>query len=93
VTIETPPQPVGLLSARMRLVVASALMLFVQLALIRWSGANLVHLSYFSNLILLASFLGIGLGFLRARKPRDLGRYAPVAVLVLIAFRCRCHAN
>jgi SAM-dependent methyltransferase len=86
VTIETPPQPVGLLSARMRLVVASALMLFVQLALIRWSGANLVHLSYFSNLILLASFLGIGLGFLRARKPRDLGRYAPVAVLVLIAF-------
>jgi SAM-dependent methyltransferase len=45
-----------------------------------------VHLSYFSNLILLASFLGIGLGFLRARKPRDLGRYAPVAVLALIAF-------
>ena len=86
VTIEAAPQHVGMLSARMRLVVASALMLFVQLALIRWSGANLVHLSYFSNLILLASFLGIGLGFLRARKPRDLGRYAPVAVLVLIAF-------
>ena len=77
---------VGLLSARLRLVVASALMLFVQLALIRWAGANLVHLSYFSNLILLASFLGIGLGFLRARKPRDLGRFAPIAVLVLIAF-------
>ena len=86
VTSEAPPQHVGLLSARMRLIVASALMLFVQLALIRWSGANLVHLSYFSNLILLASFLGIGLGFLRARKPRDLGRYAPVAILVLIAF-------
>jgi SAM-dependent methyltransferase len=86
VTTEAPPQHIGLLSARLRLVVASALMLFVQLALIRWSGANLVHLSYFSNLILLASFLGIGLGFLRARKPRDLGRYAPVAILVLIAF-------
>jgi len=70
----------------MRLIVSSALMLFVQLALIRWAGGNLVHLSYFSNLILLASFLGIGLGFLRARKPRDLGRYAPVAILVLIAF-------
>lgn len=83
-TIEAPPA--GVLSARMRLIVASALMLFVQLALIRWAGGNLVHLSYFSNLILLASFLGIGLGFLRARKPRDLGRYAPVAILVLIAF-------
>jgi SAM-dependent methyltransferase len=84
VTIEAPPA--GVLSARMRLIVSSALMLFVQLALIRWAGGNLVHLSYFSNLILLASFLGIGLGFLRARKPRDLGRYAPVAILVLIAF-------
>ncbi len=82
----TQAVPTGLLSARMRLIVASALMLFVQLALIRWAGANLVHLSYFSNLILLASFLGIGLGFLRARKPRDLGRYAPIALLVLIAF-------
>ena len=85
-TTEASPQQIGVLSARMRLIVASALMLFVQLALIRWSGANHVHLSYVSNLILLASFLGIGLGFLRARKPRDLGRYAPVAVLVLIAF-------
>ena len=69
-----------------RLTAASALMLFVQLALIRWSGANLVHLSYFSNLILLASFLGIGLGFLRSRRPRDLGRFAPVALLVLVLF-------
>lgn len=65
---------------------ASALMLFVQLALIRWAGANLVHLSYFSNLILLASFLGIGLGFLRSRTPRDLGPYVPIGLLILIAF-------
>lgn len=76
----------GLLPARLRLVAASALMLFVQLALIRWAGANLVHLSYFSNLILLASFLGIGLGFLRARRSFDFGRYAPVTLLVLVAF-------
>ena len=61
-------------------------MLFVQLALIRWAGANLVHLSYFSNLILLASFLGIGLGFLRAKRSFDFGRYAPIAVLALIGF-------
>ena len=77
---------VGLLPARLRLVAASGLMLFVQLALIRWCGANLVHLSYFSNLILLASFLGIGLGFLRARKSFDFGRYAPLALLLLVAF-------
>ncbi len=75
-----------ILTGRWRLMAASALMLFVQLALIRWAGANLVHLSYFSNLILLASFLGIGLGFLRSRRARDLGPFAPVALLVLIAF-------
>ncbi|MFM8895640.1 MAG: hypothetical protein ACKOE2_09755, partial [Actinomycetales bacterium] len=76
----------GVLTGRWRLVVASSLMLFVQLALIRWSGANLVNLSYFSNLILLASFLGIGLGFLRARKARDLGPFTPIGLLILVAF-------
>src|SRR3977135_3133967 len=43
----------------------SFLMLFVELALIRWTGANVLYLSYFSNFVLLGSFLGIGLGFLR----------------------------
>ena len=43
-------------------------MLFVELALIRWLGANVVHLSYFSNFVLLGSFLGIGAGFLISRK-------------------------
>ena len=45
-------------------------MLFVELALIRWTGSNVVYLSYFSNFVLLGSFLGIGLGFLRARATR-----------------------
>ena len=49
----------------MRLVLLSGLMLFVELALIRWTGSNVVFLSYFSNFVLLGSFLGIGLGFLR----------------------------
>jgi len=54
--------------AIIHLVTASALMLFLELALIRWLGANVVHLSYFSNFILLGSFLGIGAGFLVSRK-------------------------
>lgn len=52
----------------LRLIGASALMLFVELALIRWLGANVIHLSYFSNFVLLGSFLGIGAGFLISRK-------------------------
>ena len=51
-----------------RLLLSSFLMLFLELALIRWLGANVVHLSYFSNFVLLGSFLGIGAGFLISRK-------------------------
>lgn len=67
-----PPQATtadtGTHATHRRLVVASALMLFLELALIRWLGANVVHLSYFSNFILLGSFLGVGAGFLISRK-------------------------
>ncbi len=61
------PSPVGN-GIRRRLLLGSALMLFLELALIRWLGANVVHLSYFSNFVLLGSFLGIGIGFLISRK-------------------------
>lgn len=46
------------------LMLASGLVLFLELSLIRWAGASVVYLSYFSNFVLLGSFLGIGLGFL-----------------------------
>ena len=57
---------------RLRLVLLSFLMLFVELALIRWLGANIVYLSYYSNFVLLGSCLGIGIGFLRARSRVNL---------------------
>jgi hypothetical protein len=69
-----------------RLVLLSFLMLFVELALIRWTGSNVLHLSYFSNFVLLGSFLGIGIGFLRADRERDLFPYALPALAVLVAF-------
>jgi spermidine synthase len=62
-------------------------MLFLELALIRWSGAQVVHLSYFSNFVLLGSFLGIGLGFLRAGRPhRGRPIYSPIALLAFVGF-------
>src|SRR5690349_8357589 len=67
-----------------RLVLGSALMLFLELALIRWLGSNIVHLSYFSNFVLLGSFLGIGLGFLIARKRWSILPAAPVILAVLV---------
>src|SRR5437899_1129300 len=47
-----------------RTFLASFLVLFLEVALIRWMGAYIRLLSFFSNFILLASFLGIGLGCL-----------------------------
>jgi len=59
-------------------------MLFTELVLIRWAGAYVVYLSYFANFILLGSFLGIGMGFLRARKQPDLFRFAPVVLALFL---------
>src|SRR5215510_10608534 len=71
---------------RARLVFASFLMLFVELALIRWVTANNVYVTKATNFVLLASFLGIGIGFLNARGGRDYLRWTPVALLALVGF-------
>src|SRR3982751_6183614 len=69
-----------------RLLLGSALMLFVELALIRWLGANVIHLSYFSNFVLLGSFLGGGIGFLRARSEREFSWISPILLAALVVF-------
>lgn len=74
------------LGGRTRLVLASALMLFVELALIRWTSSNNLYLVHLTNFVLLASFLGIGLGFLSARWPRDLFPLAPPLLATLVGF-------
>ncbi len=62
-------------------------MLFVELALIRWLGGNVLYLSYFSNIVLLGSFLGVGLGFLWAgRSSFGLLRFAPLSLGALVLF-------
>jgi SAM-dependent methyltransferase len=71
---------------KLRLAGLSFLMLFVELALIRWLGAKIVYLSYYSNFVLLGSFLGIGIGFLRARSRLNLFRWTPVALVLLVLF-------
>ena len=73
-------------SDRIRIFLLSFLMLFAELALIRWTGENVLSLSFFSNFVLLGSFLGIGIGFLRAAKAGSLFRYVPIGLFVLISF-------
>jgi SAM-dependent methyltransferase len=61
-------------------------MLFVELALIRWTAANDIHLAYLTNFVLLASFLGIGIGFLRESRGPEMFAWAPVALAALVGF-------
>jgi SAM-dependent methyltransferase len=64
---------------------ASFLVLFLEVALIRWMPAYIRLLSYFSNFILLASFLGIGAGCLLAHARRSLFPFFPVLLAGVIA--------
>ena len=61
----------------------SLLILFLELAAIRFFGATVVFLTFFTNIALLASFLGMSLGLLAARRPGDLAR--SVLPLLLLA--------
>src|SRR5712691_5375276 len=68
----------------MALFVSSFLVLFLETALIRWMPAYVRLLAYFSNFILLASFLGIGVGCLLAGRRRNLFVWFPLIQLALI---------
>ncbi|MBA2275471.1 MAG: spermidine synthase [Chloroflexi bacterium] len=66
-----------------RLFLTSGAILFVELLLIRWIPANVRYIGFFSNFLLIASFLGIGLGILLGRRGTRLS--LPVfAVLLLL---------
>ncbi len=68
-----------------RTFLASFLVLFLEVALIRWMPAYIRLLAYFSNFILLASFLGIGLGCLLAPARSRLFSWFPLLQAVVIA--------
>jgi SAM-dependent methyltransferase len=68
-----------------RVFLASFLVLFLEVALIRWMPAHVRLLSYFSNFILLASFLGIGVGCLLAPARMRLFAWFPLFQAVVIA--------
>lgn len=71
-------------AAGTRLFMVAALSLFVELALIRWMGANVIYLGYFSNFVLLACFLGLGVGFLLTDRRYNLIDWAPVILALLM---------
>jgi hypothetical protein len=75
------PVPV-LARPAVRLVVTSTTLLFAELLFIRWIPANVVYVGFFRNFLLMASFLGIGLGILWGRNPGRI-RLSPFGPLIL----------
>ncbi|MGH2379066.1 MAG: spermidine synthase [Candidatus Limnocylindria bacterium] len=71
-------------SAAAAIVFTSAAVLLAELILIRWIPAKVVYVGFFNNLILIASFLGIGLGVLLGRRFGSYAPYGPVLLLILI---------
>jgi hypothetical protein len=65
-----------------RLFLTAASLLFVELLLIRWIPANVIYVGYFRNFLLMASFLGIGLGILWGRDPKRISM-SPFGPLLL----------
>jgi hypothetical protein len=68
----------------MALFLSSFLVLFLETALIRWLPAYVRLLAYFSNFILLATFLGIGVGCLLARRRGNLFVWFPLILFAVI---------
>jgi len=69
---------------RARTFLVSFAMLFFELLCIRWIPSYVRYLSYFNNFLLLASFLGIGLGMLSARRERFWFPPFPVLLALLV---------
>ena len=79
--------PVSFLSRPpVRLFLTATSLLFVELLLIRWIPANVIYVGYFRNFLLMASFLGIGVGILWGRDPKrvPLSPFGPLLLGLVV---------
>ena len=69
------------IQARRELFIASFAILFFELACIRWFGSMVIFLTFFTNLVLLACFVGMSIGCLAAHSKRDYARHTLILSL------------
>ena len=60
---------------RLSLFTASLLALFVELVLIRWIPSVVHVVGFFANVVLIASFLGLGVGMMASERGRPRRRF------------------
>ncbi len=71
----TPTEPVGRL--KMRMFALSFTALFLELMVIRWVPSLVPFIAYYANLMLLSSFLGLGIGAMAGTSKRDFFDWFP----------------
>jgi len=69
-----------------RLFAISFLALFLELMLIRWVPAVAKIVAYYANLMLISSFLGLGMGAMVARRGWRLFRWFPSLLALTVGF-------
>jgi SAM-dependent methyltransferase len=82
-----PSSPVATAPRRaiVDLFLISVLLLFLELACIRWFPAHVLFLTFFTNLVLLASFLGMSIGCLAASRPQRYLTWTPALLALAVA--------
>ena len=70
----------------LRLFALSFLALFLELTIIRWVPGSARLVAYYANLMLISSFLGIGLGAMLAERSRNLVRWFPALLSINVLF-------
>src|ERR1700757_4001460 len=82
--LELLPEDIGGFSYR-QLILVSLLSLFVEMLMIRWVSSEIRVFAYFKNFVLVACFLGFGLGcYLCRRRIQLVAMIAPLLLLTII---------
>lgn len=92
---DVPTNQIDARAEGLKLFLVGFLVLFLELACIRWFAAYVIFLQFFTNVVLLASFLGMSCGCMAARRRRDWLALLPLlalgtvvaSVLMLLVYR------
>ncbi|HEV2398216.1 MAG TPA: hypothetical protein VGS27_14845 [Candidatus Sulfotelmatobacter sp.] len=78
-------------SSGLELFCLSFLALFLELMVIRWAPAVVRLIAYYANLILISSFLGLGVGAILGKKPKSLFGWLPALWLTNVVWLLIAH--
>src|SRR5947207_14790510 len=88
IVLEPEQQVPPAFRTRVELFLISLLLLFLELACIRWFPAHVLFLTFFTNTVLLACFLGMSLGCLAASHRRNYLKGTPLLLALAMLAAC-----